>query len=78
MQIVIRIRPKLALAQTKLGEVALAQGDICAKLNDQAKARENFTDALMHFLKSEGIYESILSGLLRLRSCTRLVYPNVS
>jgi tetratricopeptide (TPR) repeat protein len=49
---------KIALVQTKLGEVALAQGDISAKLNGQAKARENFTDALMHFLKSEGIYES--------------------
>jgi tetratricopeptide (TPR) repeat protein len=53
---------KIALAETKLGEVALAQGDISAKLNDQTKAQENFTDALTRFLKSEGTYESWSRG----------------
>jgi tetratricopeptide (TPR) repeat protein len=49
---------KIALAQMKLGEVALAQGEISTELSDQAKAREHFTDGLMHFLESEGTYES--------------------
>jgi tetratricopeptide (TPR) repeat protein len=38
--------------------VALALGQISAEASDQAKARENFTDGLMHFLESEGTYES--------------------
>jgi tetratricopeptide (TPR) repeat protein len=48
---------KIALTHTKLGEVAMAQGEISAKLNG-LKAREDFNDALMHFLKSEGLYEA--------------------
>jgi tetratricopeptide (TPR) repeat protein len=49
---------KIALTHTKLGEVAMAEGEISAKLNDLLKAREDYNDALMHFLKSEGLYEA--------------------
>jgi tetratricopeptide (TPR) repeat protein len=49
---------KIALTRMKLGEVALARGEINVELGDRAKARDNFTDGLMRFLESEGTYQA--------------------